>query len=93
MASVETEEERQKALDLGYRYYRVKDKNDPTPLRKGEAYCPYELTKNDTTKRKIQCKTCGLCSGVEGIGKANIVINVHGSAQKLKAWRELGLNT
>ena len=92
MASVETEKEVQQAKGLGYKYYRVKDKDDDTPLSKGEAHCPYELAKNDMTKRKIQCKTCGLCSGVEGIGKANIVNNVHGSAPKLKAWRELGLN-
>ena len=91
MASVETEKEAKQAKDIGYKYYRVKDKYDDTPLIKGEAHCPYELAKHDMTKRKIQCKTCGLCSGVEGIGKANIVNNVHGSAAKLKAWKELNI--
>ena len=57
MASVDTEDERLEAKELGYRTYRVRDVG--APLMDGEIACP-EADKS----RNIQCADCGLCAGM-----------------------------
>ena len=57
MASVDTEDERLEAKELGFRTYRVRDVG--APLMDGEIDCP-EADKS----RNIQCADCGLCAGM-----------------------------
>ena len=65
------EQQIQDCTALGYRYFRISDKNQD--LRKNEIVCPYY-------SHGVQCAQCGLCNGS---GKAkNITVAVHGSGSK-----------
>jgi len=66
------------ANSKGYRTFRVLEPKDK--LVKGEIMCPYEKT-------GINCNTCLLCSGIEGRGKKNIAILIHGPNNKVVTYR------
>jgi uncharacterized protein YdiU (UPF0061 family) len=86
MASVVGQSDYNKANDLGWRTYRTKLESDP--LLAGEALCPHP---------KLNCDTCGLCSGTDNkkvakitkLAQKNIAINVHGIRPKTNAFRRL----
>lgn len=74
MASVDSEEERTYALQLGWRYFRIRG-SDAQPLGAREFVCPA----SEEAGKRASCATCGACDGIErGAHKASPVIVVHG---------------
>jgi hypothetical protein len=73
MASVETMADANKALNLGWRYYR-------TVATKGETFQAFEI-ECPSEGYSVHCNTCLLCNGNQS-GK-NVFIRVHGSAHKI----------
>ena len=59
MASVETVYQKRKANEMGWRTYRILNKEDS--LDTDEIMCPW----NPDEPRKVQCVSCGLCGGTE----------------------------
>lgn len=77
MASCETKEQAQELWARGYRTFRVgRDEQDLLPQER--------LCLNYT--HQISCEDCGLCDGNIKNKRANIVIPVHGSKGKTKAF-------
>jgi hypothetical protein len=68
MASVESEEGRQKAKKLGYRTFKVM--NDDEKPKTDEVMCPYY-------DKGVQCVDCGLCAGTRSKAK-DIATYKHG---------------
>ena len=71
MASVETIEQREQAVSMGWRTFRIIAPG--APLDTGEIVCP-----NYTSGGAVQCADCMLCSGADNAA-ADIVIPVHGT--------------
>ena len=82
MASCETVEDRQAAMSLGYRTFRVRLAEQP--IDAGEFVCPASA---EAGKRKT-CAECKACSGAK-LGGRNVspVIIVHGLDWKTKKYR------
>lgn len=78
MASVESIEEAKIAQSMGWRTFRITNKND---RQKNEALCP----KHD---EKLTCSQCNACDGNRRNLKGNIVIPVHGAPYKIKAFKK-----
>ena len=78
MASVESATERQEAMELGFRTFRVRkvgqDKLD------SEVVCPA----SEEAGKITTCSECLLCNGdALGISRPDVVINIHGSRSSL----------
>jgi len=82
MASVDNEEEYNKAVSKGWRTYRVKRVDDP--LLDGEIYCP--------SHKGVECANCRLCGGASVLAP-NIAIDVHGSKSKVNLFEQNYANT
>ena len=76
MASVDSLEEKQQAIENGWRTFRVMEENPSGEylLDDDEIICP-------NVTKAINCADCGLCSGNK-IQAKNIAIPVHGSKKK-----------
>ena len=70
---------KRQANERGYRTFRILLPSDQ--LDKGEILCPY-------VTHGVQCADCGLCSGTEGRGKADIATPLHGTPTGMKAYTE-----
>lgn len=81
MASVDTPEERAEAKARGWRTFRVK--TEEQEREHGETVCPA----SEEAGKKISCEYCLLCSGLDGKGKNDIVINVHGKTGKKNSFK------
>ena len=80
MASVDSEEEREKAQELGYRTFRVLDKHE-YPEAGNEIPCPASAEQGYSTT----CNRCGLCDGSRADHSnriPSITITVHGVGAK-----------
>ncbi len=80
MASADTEYEAAGFQNVGWKTFRVKNKEDP--LMEGEILCLNET-------HGIHCKECGVCDGK----KINVAINVHGVTHKINKYRQWSLQT
>lgn len=76
MASVDSEEEKEEANKLGWRTFRVRNKDEQ--VLKNEIICPASKEANNS---RI-CETCKACSGGDN-KKASVTIIVHGTAYKV----------
>lgn len=75
MASVDSEQEKDRANRLGWRTFRVKSPTDK--VLPDEVVCPASAEAG----YKTSCEKCLLCSG-NSIRAKNIVINAHGKTKK-----------
>lgn len=75
MASVDNEQEAEKAHGLGYRYFRVRTSTEALNKSRKETICPA----SEEAGRKLTCAECKACSGLNGRRKSNIAIIVHGA--------------
>lgn len=75
MASVDSLEEYYEAKRLGYRTFRVTE--GINSKLKSEFICPASIEAG----HKLQCTKCLACSGTSYIGKADVVIQVHGNTK------------
>ena len=82
MASVNTEEEQNKAIKKGWRTFRTRPYLE-TPLLKNEIICPASKEGGE----KTDCSRCGMCCG-SASNKKNPVIMVHGWRHKIRYFRE-----
>jgi hypothetical protein len=73
MASCETVADRQLALQLGYRTFRVRLPEQP--LEAGEFLCPASQEGGE----RLTCAQCLACSGVKGGQNASPCVIVHES--------------
>lgn len=80
MASVDTPEERAEAKAAGWRTFRVKTAD--AEVENGEVVCPA----SEEAGKKLSCEYCLLCSGLDGKGTKDVVINVHGQTNKRAAF-------
>lgn len=85
MASVDSMAEYHEAKAMGWRTFRIKNANDVK--LKQEIVCPASVEAG----KKSNCAKCGLCSGIEGKGKKDIVINVHGLPFKQARFQRMSL--
>lgn len=83
MASVDTPEERAEAKAMGWRTFRVK--TEEQEIECGETVCPA----SEEAGKKISCEYCLLCSGLDGKGKNDVVINIHGHKNKKVSFSKL----
>lgn len=83
MASVDSEQERFEARDLGWRTFRVRRSNEPQML--GEVICPASAEAG----HKTTCEECRACGGLNAKARADVVIKVHGAPKKVKKF-EIG---
>jgi hypothetical protein len=73
MASVETPAERQQAIAMGYRTFRVRLANEP--VENGEFVCPA----SKEAGKRLTCEQCKACSGsMSGGNNATPVVIFHG---------------
>ena len=79
MASVDTEEERVIANNMGWRTFRVREPEGN--VVKGEIVCPASHEFEEVRGYKITCIECGLCAGASRKAK-DIVIIAHGISKK-----------
>jgi hypothetical protein len=79
MASADSAEDRAAAKLLGFRTFRVKAAGDP--VLQGEIVCPASAEMG----HKTTCDACKACGGHAAKAKADVVITVHGSADKINA--------
>lgn len=84
MASADNHQEMVLANSLGFRTFRVTGQDSRNDRTKGEVICPASKEKNYATN----CQTCKACGGNASKANANIVITVHGSAQKVNAHKQ-----
>lgn len=80
MASVDTPAEREEAKAMGWRTFRVRTSHDPVLER--EVICPASAEAG----RKTTCEECRACGGLSSKAKADIVIRVHGSPKRARAF-------
>jgi len=85
MASVDSLAEYREAKAMGWRTFRIKNADEGK--LKQEIVCPA----SEEAGKKSSCDKCGLCSGIEGKGKKDIVINVHGLPFKQERFKRLSL--
>lgn len=83
MASVESIADKELANAMGYRTFRVRPIDGE--ILEDELLCPYE--KNNF----ITCKMCMKCNGNNGKSKKNIVVTVHGTANKVNTYQHFSL--
>jgi len=86
MASVDSLKEYQQAKAMGWRTYRIKNAFE-NKLNQ-EIVCPA----SEEAGKKSTCEKCCLCSGLNGKGKKDIVINIHGLPYKQERFKRLSLN-
>lgn len=83
MASCETAGDRELALALGYRTFRVRLPEEP--LEVGEFACPA----SEEAGRRLSCAECRACSGALAGGRnASPAVVVHGLPWKVARYRE-----
>lgn len=87
MASVDTPAEREQAKALGWRTFRVRTSHEPVLER--EVVCPASIEAG----RKTSCEECRACGGLSSKAKADIVIKVHGSPTRARAFENGDLFT
>lgn len=75
MASVDSAEEYARAVELGWRTFRVRRKGEAREAR--EVTCPASAEAGYRT----QCAACSLCGGAEKVAR-NITIEAHGSGTR-----------
>lgn len=80
MASVDTPQEREEAKAIGWRTFRVRTSAEPVLDR--EVVCPASAEAG----RKTTCEECRACGGLSSKAKADIVIKVHGSPTRARAF-------
>ena len=73
MASVDNEQDTLLAIQLGWRYFRVRKPGDTT-LLSNEVHCPAQKFPD-----KVTCESCGLCNGTSNKSHVNIVVDAHGA--------------
>lgn len=73
MASVDTVQEAKLAAELGWRYFRVVIKPEPTPPELKESLCPASAEAG----RVLKCEQCLACAGANG-RRGSIYIPAHG---------------
>lgn len=81
MASADTEQDREDAVTMGYRTFRVRAANERR--MKGEAVCPA----SEEAGKKLQCADCGACDGLRRKARGGITIVVHGTKGHTNAFR------
>lgn len=84
MASTDTNEEYYEAKALGWRCFNVMNSNQQQPTGK-HFICPA----SEAMGKKVQCNECMACNGTQNGATADILIEVHGVAHKVKKFREL----
>jgi hypothetical protein len=72
MASVDSPGQRERALALGWKTFRVRAEGEP--VLPGEFICP----KGVEAERRLLCVQCGACRGGRYTGQATPVTQVHG---------------
>jgi hypothetical protein len=72
MASVDSPEQRERALELGWKTFRVRAPGEP--VLPGEFVCP----KGTEAERRLLCVQCGACRGGRYTGQATPVTQAHG---------------
>ena len=82
MASVDSLAEKVEAERLGWRTFRIKGLSEKKVS--GEIVCP---ASEERGKLK-QCYECLLCSGIDGLGKKNITISIHGKPAKISQYNK-----
>lgn len=87
MASVDTPAEREEAKALGWRTFRVRTSHEPVLDR--EVVCPASAEAG----RKTTCEECRACGGLSSKARADIVIKVHGSPNRARAFENGDLFT
>lgn len=87
MASVDTPAEREEAKALGWRTFRVRTSAEPVLDR--EVVCPASAEAG----HKTTCEECRACGGLSSKAKADIVIKVHGSPTRARAFENGDLFT
>lgn len=80
MASVDTVEEQASASAMGWRTFRVRTSYE-APLPK-EVVCPASAEAG----KKLTCEGCRACGGLSAKARADIVIKVHGSPTRARAF-------
>lgn len=83
MASVDTAKQAERASKMGWRYFRVSEKDGQTLPK--EIHCPA----SEEAGKRLTCETCGACDGAgNNPGRVNIVIDAHGLAWKIDRFRQ-----
>ncbi len=72
MASVDSPEQRERALALGWKTFRIRTQDEP--MLPGEFVCP----KSAEAGRRLLCIQCGACQGGDWTGQATPATIVHG---------------
>lgn len=81
MASVDTPSERDLALAMGWRTFRVRRHDEP--VGRTEATCPA----SDEAGFKLTCATCGFCNGSGGGRRGGAAILLHGNHMRVREQR------
>lgn len=81
MASADNHQQMVLANSLGFRTFRVTGDDSRTDKVANEVICPASAEMD----YKTNCQACKACGGTEAKAKANIVITVHGSKDKVNA--------
>jgi hypothetical protein len=76
MASVDSPQQRARALALGWKTFRVRTHDEP--VLPGEFVCP----KSPEAGRRLLCIQCGACTGGVWTGQATPVTTLHGHASR-----------
>jgi hypothetical protein len=84
MASTDTIEEYYEAKALGWRVFHVKNQNDEKPIAKA-VDCPA----SEKMGKKLHCEDCMLCNGLQKGATSDVVIDVHGTKNKVNKFKEL----
>ena len=79
MASCDSQAEHLEAQSLGWRTFTVEPANTAIwrGKRDGQAVCPAVVSNG-----RVTCDTCGMCDGLAGAGKPDIVVPAHGAGAK-----------
>jgi len=84
MASCDTPAERERAVSMGWRTFRVRLADEP--VMQGEAVCPA----SHEAGQKLTCDKCKACSGTTGHRSlSGIAIVAHGAAGKVNAYNAM----
>ena len=76
MASCDSQAEHDEAVALGWRTFTVEAKNTAIwrGKRNGQVICPAVVSGG-----RVTCDTCGMCDGLAGASKPNVVVPAHGA--------------